>query len=606
MFPPRSHLRRAVLYVVFLAVFLPSAYAIPAPGIEIIPDSVSVNGSFVVKGVTGLADSVRMEYRIIGIVQGNLAEEFLGSIPRTGDIWTCFFSNDPVISTCGPSPYSLTTKETGSSVDCASDPEGYGCFFVEMIDSYGKVPGHYSNATKQITVGGIKMTPQIEIKENNVSLQVSTEGIFADAYFAVYNKNLTVYRNYQKMTRLPSGFYSGYFEIIPGEFFVAFKAQSSDDFGGTIYNLTIPMSAAYQGICQGVTQYGNSVIKIDPVDWNPIINRSKHAEKGSFKITNEGNFTLTNLSVSVPKEISDYVGIELAATTLPKNDYIYYTVTIDDVDTSMTFNNEAYLMSNSTKVAAIPIKMMVSVRDQCEGMGFTQAPDDIVSFDSYTLDGTFLTGTSNVKEIKLKNSGQSDLTGLKYVTSGTIDSAIKSVSMPSKVEPGKTEKITVTFESSRAKSYFGTLIINTNIGAERILVGVNFMEDISGGLATLETDVQNFEAGLTDPPEEVTGLISGIKSKMSAAKSDYDSGNYETAAAEYSDASSQYAALNSLSALVIAPIPSGDGGAAVAVVLIVIVVAAAAFGAWYYFTKIKKPGAVSEEGKIENEDELDF
>ena len=603
-----------ILSVLLMLIILPPVNALlPNPGVQIIPEKISANGSFIVKVIPGITGHpLRLEYWTIGIIQGDLADEFRGSIPRIDDTWFCLFSDDPDISTCAPIPYSISTAESGTTVNCYTQygEYGYGCFNVNMFDEYGNIPEHNSTTVVEIPVGGIYIIPEITIQENNVSIQASTGGVFADVHFAVLNKNLTIFRDYQLMARLESGFYNGNFDIIPGEFYVAFKAQSIDDFGGTVYNLTIPRSAAYFDICPGVTEYGDSVIKVDPVNWNPIINKSKHAEKSSFKITNEGNDTVYNVSVEIPSEISDYIGIELESSKLSGKDYIYFTVTIDEVETSIEFRSIAYLTTNDTRIAAIPLNIMVSVRDACEGFGLVQAPESVIALDSYTWDGTFLTGKTYTKEFTITNNGEEDLKDFNDVIESSLSNVIENITFPNKIEPGESEKITIIIKGKRVKTYFGTIVINTNIGAEKILLGLTFTEDISGNLDSLEYQLNGMEEYLEDAPSDVQGLISDIRTTITSARDYIDSEDYDSAIQEHNEAKFKFEALDELSYVIAAAQEtptSDDGGIIIIIILVVVVIGGAAFAAWYYFTKLKKGGtAFGSESKINNEDELDI
>ncbi len=628
--PPRDYARKAILYALFMLVLVPTALAIPVPRVEIIPDAISANGTFIMNVDMGSAsdEPVFVWYEVQGIV--GIEDIFIGSLPKMGTNWTCIFSNDGDVSTCGPTPYAMSfdkyyqgpTSDPPTSEDCEKDFIQYGCFFIEAVGMNGRYPEpYYKNVTFVVPVGEIQINPQITIGTNNVSLLVETPLILSTVEYAVYHKNLTLFQDYKTMNRNAQGLHISEFGIIPGDFYVAFRATATgNQFGGTVANLSIPRSAAYQDICPGVSEQDGGIITIEPVVWNPIINKSLHAEKKNLRITNHGDSDISNLSVKVPGSIEDYISIELDSNNLSAQSYIYFTVAIDDIEEPTSFNTLVPLVTTDdlgeeTEVAQIPLRISVSVRDACEGMGLIQAPESVIELDSYAWQETLLTGTSVPKEFRIKNNGDEDLTDFEYVATASLTNLIEDISMPSRIEPGKTATMTITVKGSRSKSYYGTVAIKTNVGSEMILVGLSFTEDISGSLDSLEYQVDELGEELEIAPDEVQELISDIKDLIMFARSDVDSGDYDAALEKYTEADFKFSALKDVATVVVsgtAPPGGGDGTIVVIIILVIVIVGAAAFGAWYYFTKLKKGEGLfggeeeKEGGGIENEDELDF
>ena len=604
---------KAVCFLLLLA-FLPSVFAWPAPSVTVIPEKVSVNGTYIVSVDPHTDLPVTLQYKTMSPVGFYEFGFLVATIPRVDENnWMCVFSNDPDIATCGFSPFIMTKKDFNDNNENCDQGIFYGCSYVR---SYG-VSGDYNNDSAYAKIGGIQVeVVDMEIGESNVSMTVSTGGVYSTVDYKVYHKNLTLFKDAESLEFLSqSGFYRGYFDIIPGDFYVVFEARKSDgsDFGGTVINLTIPKSAAYQDICPGVTEYGSGVITITPVEWDTTIDKYGYAEKKNFKISNSGNDTLKNLSIELSgddSDLSDYISFELPKTTLMGQDFMYFTVRVEDLEYSTRFIATAHLLENGTRVADIPMNIGVSVREACEGMEFVQAPENVMSFDHYTWAGVYLMERTVSDEIRITNNGDADLEDLSYTISGAIDSVIRNITLPDKIDVGDSEKMIIYAKGKKARTYSGTITIDSNQGAEKVLVSLTFMRDISQDLDTLETDLMSFENYFEeDLPEDIEYILSDIGSKISSARSDIDTDDYDTALEKYQDAYFSLSALNSMVGFISESQeqPAGDGGFTVTIIIIVAIAGAAGFGLWYYFTKIKKGGGeFGDESDIENEDELDF
>ena len=79
-----------------------SVYALPSPTVQIIPEAVSPNSSFVLVVDPMVYDtSVRVTWAVPA-----QHDTDLGLLPREGDTWICYFSNSDNSANCGPTPFS--------------------------------------------------------------------------------------------------------------------------------------------------------------------------------------------------------------------------------------------------------------------------------------------------------------------------------------------------------------------------------------------------------------------------------------------------------------------------------------------------------------------
>jgi len=636
----------AVVCAFILAFLVNPAYA-QSDGPEItdiivIPGNVSADGSFIVKVETnGQFEPVRLPYWASAIIHGPIsdsADQFTGQIPKVGDDYVCVFSNDPDLSTCGPTPFGVPTEELGTVIDCQTNPQGYGCFAIEMKDAYteflelideadilyleiytdilgkfGYLAEEKSNDTAQISIGGIRLEPLITIEEENVTIQVGTGGKFADVKYAVYYKNLTVFQDYKDMERQPSMFYMAHFELIPGDFYVAFEALKSDgsDYGGTVYNLTIPYSAAYPDYCDGVIPLPSGVLSVERVHWKPIIDADKHTET-NFRMTNDGNDTLYNLSMEIPDAHSDYIEIDLQKTTLTGGSSGHFTISLDNIDrnTNFTFSADLYgsteLGANeTTKLAVIPMTIEISVRDSCNVAPATKAE---IELEDYVWSETLLTGEPHERVIWIKNNGDEDLEDFDSETSGLSNKV--GVDLPDKIEPGKTEDMTITAQATDPKSYYGTLTIMTSGGNVDFLVGLTFVENPANKIDAVEREAQDVLDDYGDDvvPEAIVYVIGDVEDKIEEARTYLESEDYDEAVESYKEARYKVDAIGYVSDYYVPGTPPpGEGVDIFTIIIIIVVIGGAAFGIWYYMTKIKKKGGgFGSESGIENEDDLDI
>ena len=90
-------------YLSFPLVFfllLGTAAALQTPSAQLIPSNISANSSFLMTVDMGITtDSVRVMWSTPGIMFG------VGSVPKSGSKYICYFSSTDEASTCGPGPF---------------------------------------------------------------------------------------------------------------------------------------------------------------------------------------------------------------------------------------------------------------------------------------------------------------------------------------------------------------------------------------------------------------------------------------------------------------------------------------------------------------------
>ncbi|HLD77600.1 MAG TPA: hypothetical protein VJB16_01090, partial [archaeon] len=76
---------------------------LPANQVTFIPDKLAGNGSFLMEVAPGIAGA-----RVSWLIPA-AGETGYGQVPKQGSRWFCYFSNSDNESTCGPTPFSLST-----------------------------------------------------------------------------------------------------------------------------------------------------------------------------------------------------------------------------------------------------------------------------------------------------------------------------------------------------------------------------------------------------------------------------------------------------------------------------------------------------------------
>ncbi len=291
-----------VAFMVFATIFLcfvPFASCMDTPDITIIPSKITANSSFLV-----IADPhpdadeiIRVEWMV-----PTISSYVFGLLPKDGDNWACYFSNTDDTSTCGPSPFEMTTKELGIGVDWRMHFNATN----QDLEHTGEI--------ETVEIGGIELIPnEIIVNTNNRSAYVKIYPQFisgggvpvSGVSYSVYNENFAEVATGNLEYNAIGGFY---FEDITfsggGDYFIAFEAEKTDggDFGGGV--VKVSMGGALPG--------EDDVIEAQSVSRNVVLNSAQdsYTESG-YTLTNIGSANLTNLTLYVDGSLDDYLAVEV-------------------------------------------------------------------------------------------------------------------------------------------------------------------------------------------------------------------------------------------------------------------------------------------------------
>jgi hypothetical protein len=563
-------MKKILLTILLIVTCIPFVSALEEPSIEFIPSRFSANSSFLaVADPHTLNESIRMMWAFPGYKHG------YGSFPRIGDKWVCYFSNTDSTSTCGPSPF------TQSNI--GFDP------YTLIINSMNQL-GETANKTINLYVGGIQLTSNISVYNKTVFIKVwakgDVSGISYNTYFAD-NITLVPDKSGDLNYKIEIFGYVGNITLDPGEYYIAFTANSTDgiDFGGSVAKIIIqpdikeiPISAEYK-------------IKADDVILNVNINKNQHWETANFQIKNLGNETLYNLKTRVPDELSDILDIKLANDTLEPNDAMYFSVILDGIENAIWINTMVDVLSGSDVIKQIPVNISVSVKNECEGVVCPSTISLIITPTIWT--GDFLIGEDVSKEFTIRNNGDELLTINDY----TLDTnliGIADVVHPTSINPKSSDSLTITLAPTEPGSYVGEVAINTDAGSEYILIAVNFFKDISYDIENLKQKIDSLKVNISD---QYYGIITNIETLLEDAESMFE---YDYAAAKQKVDEAR-AELSVLSDVIEVPTPEPPPPADFTWIFIILIIAGVGIGLYFYFTKYRHK-TFEEEEEFEEEE----
>jgi len=328
----------AVLALILFSV--PSAAAISPPDVTFIPEKISANSSFILiadpHAATG--ESVSVKWVVYGIENG------YGSIPFTGTRHVCYFSNTDTQNTCGPNIFSASSHGVPYEMQ------------INATNQYLQTESTFLN----VDVGGIAINSQISVSGTNVYIKAWPQGEISGtvSYKAYESAGLSVVQSGSLVKNDQIAGYTTNITLSSGEYYIAFSAASSTDFGGGVSRVVVGGSG-------GLTE-----IQADSIVYKPFINAGQEFNIETFKITNLGTDNLTSLSISVPSEISNYLSITLKKTTMEPNESVYMTVTIHNIQESINFTTSVSLLSGTTIIKEIPVDLKITVMTSgggCEG-----------------------------------------------------------------------------------------------------------------------------------------------------------------------------------------------------------------------------------------------
>jgi hypothetical protein len=338
--PPKKVARRALVYgMLFLSLMvltaLPVLAQLPEPEVTFIPDQLSAESSFVMIADPGsVGGSVRITW---------VTDEGYGHFPWIDGEYMCYFSDTDYQSTCGPSPFRYPTA-----------PETPYLLDVFTFDS----EGNQGNTTVEVEIGGLKIIPDVTVDfdEGSVKLLAYTTPAIADSisyrvFDSSFSPKTSGYLSMSRITGTP--YYNGSVELEPGTYYIAFKAETPDDFGGGMIKVDMAGGDGngYEGILQA-----------DPVDIEVVVEAGAEPSLPvSKRIINTLNQSFEGVSISLPADISKYVTITIPNSTIEAYQTMYYSINLHSISSSLDINTVADIKSKAgTVLGEIPVKMKIS------------------------------------------------------------------------------------------------------------------------------------------------------------------------------------------------------------------------------------------------------
>jgi hypothetical protein len=368
--PPGKVARKALVYaILFLSALAlaasPGLAQLPSPTVTFIPDMISANSSFVMKANPG---SVTGPVRVTWIMYEANA---LGSLPYTDGMYACYFSDTDEESTCGPVPFRYSTAELGTEYSIE----------INVTDAQGSM-GSLS-MTKE--VGGIIIEPEVTVNGSTLNMLVlvnkHVDYVSYKVFDSTFGQLTTQYANLERVEISP--WYRGSVDVEPGVYYIAFKAESSGDFGGGIVRVDT---------AGGGTGYGG-VLQADSIDMDVLFQAGSPPTLPSKRICSMDSLnTYTDVTVSLPQQFRSYISITPNNSTIRNGSCIYYTIGLSSVTSAMDITTTADILSNGTKKGEIPIRLNISY------VGGSGLPDcSQLSDGSDCLGGICCSGTCQKK-----------------------------------------------------------------------------------------------------------------------------------------------------------------------------------------------------------------
>lgn len=304
-----------------------------------IPEQISANSGFLMVADTDASDqALRITWLVGGIENG------YGLLPRAGDAWACYFSSTDSRSTCGPTPFIYSTEDYGIPYELE----------VSMVNG-SEILG---NTSAEVTVGGIALNSEVNIdyETGDVNMFVYPVNGFPDSvYYAVYKEDLSSLTGYRALTKdTKTNYWTGSVTLNEETYYIAFKGNSSEDFGGGVVRVSLAEDEAVQsGSCT-----------VENIDISVLIDSGDEYSRSGYKITSLVNQTITGIYAQVPSDLDPYIDIVFANSTIYPYSSVYYTAVFKNLDTGLSAATSIPVYSGGgTKLATISLKAQISVKD---------------------------------------------------------------------------------------------------------------------------------------------------------------------------------------------------------------------------------------------------
>jgi hypothetical protein len=339
--PQKKIARKALIYsIIFPVMLLQLSYVqaqLPDPEVMFIPNQISAESSFVMVADPGsVGGSVRITW---------VTDEGYGHFPYIDGKYMCYFSDTDYESTCGPSPFRYPTTE--------------GFPYLLDLFTYDS-QGNEGNASVDVDVGGLKIVPDVTIdfdKGSVIMLVYTTPSLAESVKYRVFDSEFDPKTSgYLSLNRIAgTPYYNGSVELDPGVYYIAYKANSSTDYGGGIIKVTMAGDGDGDGVPGGVLQ-------ADPINIDVLVEAGSEPNLPQNKrVINTLNQSFTGLTVSLPADIAKYLTISIPNASIGAYESVYYSIDLHGISSSHDFNTIGEIKSSGgTVLGRIPIEMRIS------------------------------------------------------------------------------------------------------------------------------------------------------------------------------------------------------------------------------------------------------
>ncbi|MBI4176148.1 MAG: hypothetical protein HY518_03010 [Candidatus Aenigmarchaeota archaeon] len=545
-----------------------SVLALPIPGVTFVPNKVSAGGNVAVIVDLPAAEPVSVSWVLTGFGR-------YGSLPYSGGKYICHFSSTDAQSTCGPTPFAEEIT------------------YDFQIDALG-ASGDNSSTIATLPAGGIEVVPILsDNPDGSVNMVVATQGILgASVSYEVYTTAFDTAKGTTSLAFNPAnGNYFGNVTLPPGEYFFAFSATTSSDHGGSL------IRHAVSGPSVGPGPGGTSLLAEDKGTIRLALNSGSIAPSITGTITNPGNDTVSNLTVSLPADVLSTISVTISNTSLPPQQTATYTIGIRDTTAGAEIITEADIKSGATVVGRIPIRVLLSIKGitaPVQGAGLAATPDlwkgDFLITDTGAIQNTFT----------VRNNGDlpADITLI-----GPLAAAITVP--PASIPARGSAQVTATVSLKQAGTLAGALVLSSAQGSVSIPVALTLHRDLTADIDSLKDDFDSFEGSLSEQrAEQLGGAIVTVSSAISSAESAQLGGRYAEAASKLEAARAGFSLLEDLETVEPPPGPGLDmsliipiAGGFIALLLVFIIIKV------LRGRKGRKAGLDDEFGEDEKEEE---
>lgn len=570
--------------------------------VEFYPESPSIGSGFIVVTRVDSAVSVRVPWMVPACSEAEGA--CFGEMPKSGSAFVCYFSNADPNATCGPSPFNIPGFEE--------------TFTVYALDTSGAAP---QKLEKKVTTGSSQFNAHLQLVENasekTIKVQVFMQ--LSQLGYVIYDESM-VAKTSGTLAKNEYGTFIGDIPYAENYKFLVFSGNGTSGSAGAAYPVPKPAGSTGETNTNTTSQFN---IQVDDVRISDAVVK----QGGTFrhigsKITNNGNSNVSGLAVSVPENMRRYLVITPEKTTLAPGEYTRMKVEVVNIQGHMEIMTTVNVTVNGVSVGDADINIKVSVID---GSGTASDPPTAVPA---IIKGQYMTGKDADETVTVRNNHDSEIRILQ-VTSTELGTILTAELPQEPISPGGSASFDLTFNSASSGSKTGVITIETDSGSASVFADLVFYSNMSNTVDMAESRLDGALAGIPEAKQTtLSSVIDSIRSDLSSAQTKFDANDFDGATRMVEIADAKISMLDDV-ADVVSGSSGGGGGTTVTcdcdlddtcdedcwcdenctpdgggggfdftIIIIIAIVALGGFGAWYYFTKIRKTGW---EGEVEDD-----